>query len=1723
MFELRRLSQFKFNIPIVKRWFSLKLNFRTWLFFVTSLFIIGIGFYLLNQTKGAKAAWFDSAYQYRQRIPITNGGSALTNYQIGFTLNTSALASAGKMQSDCDDILLVSEDGTVLPHWRETGAVACSLDTASRIWTKIPSIPTSGMNIYIYYGNLSASNSEAPKNIFEFFDDFSSALSPALWTGNTSNFQVSGGYLIGSTTTYRIKSSVSFTGDYRAITRHNAVTQPTNGYQPLGFYASTSNAYGLLIHPTNAWYTRNDASWVYQGASSMNFAQWTRQEVKMVGTAGSASVVGETSGSDSATDTNSGLSSEPLTLGLRYDDNTYSGQAYNAQWDFVAVTKAVSTEPVAGAPTTEEVNSGPILDYKFDEGNGTTAYDSSSSGYNGTLTSGPVWQTEDQCISGKCLYFDGTNDYVDTGKDLSWSASDSFTFSLWIKPLSLNNQTVFGKGTTSNWEYSMKVSGSSPYFTYWNTDGIGELSLGSSIAWTLNQWNHIEVTYDGNSATGYMYLDGKQVGTDTVSGTFQNRTNNLYIGMGYYNSGAAGTFPGFIDEFKIFNYARSADQVKTDYIQGASGKGSATVLGAGDQSYLSNGLMGYWKMDESSWVGANAVLDSSGNMHSGTAVGDATVAAGKFGNGGTFDGTGDYVNTGESFPIQEALTVATWVKPTNGCINPSQGCGILGNSNYSGSGGNGWHMGWYTTTFNFLIENASLNQTYNLSVPTSSYFTANVWTHVAGTFDGKNMYIYVNGVQVAGPLAAIAPSTTTYTLRLGSDPQGGWTTPRFSGGLDEVRVYNRALTSREVSQLYNYAPGPVAYYNLDENAGSTANDRSGNGNSGTLATGTSAPTWSAGQYGGSLRFDGTSDYVDAGTASILAPKQITVAMWINPEVFPTGSTYDEPLRKEGSYHMSFEGPSAGICGSGMNVGIKLPTEILVCIPNSNFSLGTWTHVAFTADGTKVKGYVNGIESGTGTSYSGDIAETAGNKLFLGTYGTSGAPTLGRFFRGMIDDVRIYNYPRTQKQIISDMNGGHPSVGSPVGSPAVYYKLDEGYGTVINNNGNAGIGLTGTFGSGTSAPTWTNDGKFGKGLSFDGTNDYARSILSGTDLSQVTISFWEKPDTTPAGQIGVFQWANLLGTGAPFILIARDTNPNLRFYVDANYRFDYVSPNNEWAFITVTLDAGNLWTFYINGVAKGTYQDDSTHFYQNFSPYVYLGNGYNGYFDGTIDEVKIYNYALTADEVKADYNQGRSVVLGAGNTGLGGTTPSNSSSREYCIPGDATSCTAPVAEWNFDEGVGGTANDTSGNGYVGNLGTGNSAPKWSPGVKGSALQFDGTNDYVNTADIDITGNVTLSTWIKTTSTATQMIIRKTSAYELIIANTANCSAASVNGSVAVAIGDGTTWGCSSGDIGFAAGTTSVADDKWHYVVGTYSDASNTINIYVDGVLQTSKTDATRSLGLNNNIVTFGQTDSNTYPFKGIMDQVRIYNYVRTPAQVVWEYSKGASVAQYKMDECEGTTIYNSAPTFDDSAPGNNGELTIGASGSQTTVGTCSTSGAWYNGATGKHGASMSFDGTDDYINAGTGAIFNMSSDLSIAAWIKPNSLGQGGFGRIVQKDEGTGGYLLYLSSTDTNALVFGTNNLTSSIRKSNMITLGEWQHVAVTLNGTTATLYKNGVAEYSDTVTAPTGSSGARFVIGNRHLADRTFDGLIDDVRVYNYALTPQQMKVLYNNGAVSFE
>lgn len=156
-----------------------------------------------------------------------------------------------------------------------------------------------------------------------------------------------------------------------------------------------------------------------------------------------------------------------------------------------------------------------------------------------------------------------------------------------------------------------------------------------------------------------------------------------------------------------------------------------------------------------------------------------------------------------------------------------------------------------------------------------------------------------------------------------------------------------------------------------------------------------------------------------------------------------------------------------------------------------------------------------------------------------------------------------------------------------------------------------------------------------------------------------------------------------------------------------------------------------------------------------------------------------------------------------------------------------------------------------------------------------------------------------------------------------------------------------------------------------------------------------------------------------------------------------------------------------------------------------------------------GGCLSFDGVSSRITVGDNDIFDLVSSFTIMAWIKPNNLDTG---TIVRKPSA---YSFYFTTTQGGLDIY---NWSSDVRITclkSKFTIGQWAHVAVSYNGTKATIYKDGTSCVSGT-TANFGTTGTDVFIGGD--TGLFFNGLIDEVSIYNQALSLAQIQELYAQG-----
>ncbi len=1148
-----------------------------------------------------------------------------------------------------------------------------------------------------------------------------------------------------------------------------------------------------------------------------------------------------------------------------------------------------------------------------------------------------------------------------------------------------------------------------------------------------------------------------------------------------------------------------------------------------------NGPVAYWKFDEGRGTTAN---DASTNNISGTISGPTWNNSENCISGKCLYFNTNIVSMGSptklAFPfLSSSYSLSAWVKPQN----PGTDSIIMvkNTSNYVSS------SAYYLNISSGKFCGTNENSLGPYLVCDSTSIVAGRWYHLVYKVVNSAHYLYVNGVLVnSGSIGYEDLSGPDSTFEIGS--------VNFQGYIDEPKVYNYARSTAQINTDYNSygnlkgsaanlgvastsssAP-PVAYWNFETGTGTTAYDVGGSNFHSVFGSGTAAPTWSTGKYGKGLSFDGSQTYSSVAHNSIFTTGTHTIDFWVYPDNSFSGtgtliSKYNNTVN--GGYTIEVDSTNKRIRFAQIDSVVN-PS---VYSTTNSIPWGKWTHVAITRNSiTSVKIYINGTLDNFAAGSNTFVNST--NPLYFGRDSASST----NFFKGNLDQVHFYDYVRTQKQIIQDMNGGHPAGGSPVGSMGLWYKFNEGQGSTINNSGSIGSTLN-ALSAGTSAPSWTLSGNQSVGISLNGSSQYTRtpddpSIRYDSSTASFSLSAWVKRGSTGSAQnIISKEDADNDGWRLQF-----DAGNTITCSVNATdiTSTATVTDITSWHHIVCSVDRAGSGYIYLDGklVTAATVTSGIT--MATTSDMLIGARSYTpaNYFAGLIDDVKIYSFPLTADDVKIDYNQNQSQYFGSLSTASGGTLPSSSKDRSYCIPGDTSTCTQPTQEWNFNEGTGTSLYETSvGTGHA-VMYAGTSAPTWISGKNGKGLlvnynQGQGATSSDNTYQKP--SSITVEAWVKPSGDAATSCVlclfddvMFTFNYDLNI--TGSKFQFGFRSNTAYNIGTSET----------------IVPDRWYHVVGTRDSATGSAKIYVNGILKNTISTPVQALAyFAPRAVQFGWGGS--LGSVGL-DEVKIFDYVRTPAQVAWDYNQGKPYVHYKLDECQGTTINDSMGT------GFTGTWSGSGAGTQTAPGSCSTnaSTAWYNGKNGRYNSSLNFDGTDDFVQIQNESAFDFeyTQPLTISAWVKPNASGHGD---IWSKQTMGGTTLrgLYLNSnadTTTNAINFGEfYNFSSDewlevATTSTVITSGTWNHILITYTGSGTcsgvNLYLNGkqLSDKSclkDTLVWPGNTilndikpqiSGDDGSFGNYSL----YEGQIDDVKIFTYPLTPAQVKTLYNGGAANF-
>jgi hypothetical protein len=241
-----------------------------------------------------------------------------------------------------------------------------------------------------------------------------------------------------------------------------------------------------------------------------------------------------------------------------------------------------------------------------------------------------------------------------------------------------------------------------------------------------------------------------------------------------------------------------ASSSKTIYVY--YGNPSATSLSSATNTFIreidgGQPVMGSWHMDETS---GSTVGDASGNSNTGTASG-TTIVDGRFNKARIFNGTSDYINVPDasSLRLTTAGTVEAWINISSTATDDRV---VLIKGTSASNISYGMHFDNPPVAITFWVDSDGYwGPTCTVNTGSNS-IASNTWYHVVGTWGGGNIRIYLNGSLVNSATCTASAFNNTAPVKIGGNVSS-W--QYWYGLIDEVRIYNRALTAEEISDLYN--------------------------------------------------------------------------------------------------------------------------------------------------------------------------------------------------------------------------------------------------------------------------------------------------------------------------------------------------------------------------------------------------------------------------------------------------------------------------------------------------------------------------------------------------------------------------------------------------------------------------------------------------------------------------------------------------------------------------------------------------------------------------------------------------------------------------------------------------------------------------------------------------------------------------------------------------------
>ncbi|BAQ64272.1 LamG-like jellyroll fold domain-containing protein [Geminocystis sp. NIES-3709] len=812
--------------------------------------------------------------------------------------------------------------------------------------------------------------------------------------------------------------------------------------------------------------------------------------------------------------------------------------------------------------------------------------------------------------SNNALRLDGVDDRVALRNANQLGLNGDFTVEAWVNinefPSGQVDHPILGTDQReTNQGLHLTIRNQRPYMGFFNNDLQGNTVLQPKT------WYHITYRYTASTRQQAIFVNGQLDSTRTATANFQ--------GTGLVNIGRWSNdryFNGSIDELRIWNRPLTQTEIQENRYTSLEGN--------------ENSLRAYYTFNDTT----NNILDRTNNGNNGTLIDNRNFVLSineSFGNAVSFNGIDGFVQTVNHTNPTNAITISLYAKSntpnwnSDGFLASKRDAYIL-------------HPIVGSKQIQFFILGLQ-----PVSFTPSSDFDLTQWHSYTGTFDGNTIRLYIDGNLVASRNERGTIRQDNGPLFIGRDDG---LNRFFNGSIDEVTIWNRALSESEIQNTIIGKPltgteaNLVGYYNFDYNG---IVDKTNNNNNASLFNGADVQLINnepSSPFGNVLALDGIDDRVALTNANQLGLNgDFTVEARVYVNEFSTARP-----------DQSILGTDQSSTNQGLHLIIRNQRPHMGFFANdltgnSVLQAKTWYHITYryTANNREQAIFVNGQLDSTRTATAN----------FQGT----GLVNIGRwlndrYLNGNIDELRIWNKPLTQEEIQANLN--NTLTGNESGLTG-YYNFDSiNYSNpnVITdlspnqNNGTLNNGNQNSLNNFLPAQIQPSENV----LVLDGVNDYLEisnsNAVNFTTNQNFTVETLVKANPNQQDLRNndndiIEKWSG--DSGYPFVIrYIRSTGriSVARFDGSNNPGITSNSSINDGKYHHIAfVKEGTQLRLYIDGRLEGSTTDTTRNSTTNNSPLFIGRRGGNtpNHFRGEIDEVRIWNKVLTQQELQANLN------------------------------------------------------------------------------------------------------------------------------------------------------------------------------------------------------------------------------------------------------------------------------------------------------------------------------------------------------------------------------------------------------------------------------------------------------------------------------------------------------